>query len=156
MRYEENDSGQRKVERAMELLILAVYEAQRDGGPALERLRETNPKGYLHEYCTVRVSAPRQAGHSTAIARQMYLNYCEGILCRAVTPVQALVDHWSAPTSPKFEIVSIGSLEQTEAWCVMLFVDNATFLTKGKIRAIEDYALRCIKRNPQFILVYVQ
>lgn len=156
MRYEEID-GQRKVERAMELLILSVYEAQRDGGPALERLAKANPKAYLHEYCTVRVAAPRQAGHTMAIVRLADSFYMEGIQSYAVTPVAAAVEEWRKWVQPKVPIFSIDSLEKLSPSSVtILFVDNATFLTKRKKELIEAFALQRIERESQFILVYVQ
>jgi len=155
MKYEEID-GQRKVERAMELLILSVYEAQSENGPAVDRLVQTNPKAYLNEYCTVRVAAPRRAGHTQAIVNLGESFYREGVVSYAVTPSSDLVKEWAARTNPKVEIFSIGSLEWLSP-VTILFVDNATFLTKGQIEKIEKFALRCIEfRGPQFILVYVQ
>lgn len=156
MRYEEID-GQRKVERAMELLILSVYEAQRDGGPALERLVRANPKAYLHEYCTVRVAAPRQAGHTMAIVNLADSFYMEGVSSYAVTPVASAVEEWRKRVQPKVPIFSVASLEKVAPGSVtILFVDNATFLTKGKTEKIEAFALRRLAIDHQFVLVYVQ
>lgn len=153
------EDGQFYIERAMELLVLQAMD------PPLapeerKRFFERDPKAYLNEVATVRISGPRRAGHSYAIRNLMWSFSNEGISSWVVTPAkcrqidtQDIVAHQVAWLGKK-----VSGDPRPSGPAHLLFVDNATFLTKGERERIERYAIERLEINvpAYFVLVYVQ
>jgi len=164
MKVEESRAKQQsKTEMALRLLIESnlAFQSQE---PAIESRESVSSRNYIEEFCTVKMSSCRRAGHTSSIltlGQEMFVNplfvcvnkrmveYLEDILVNKFSiDKRAVKDRVVRPKD------LLGNKKRVTFDAIL--VDNYSELTKEEENLVIDYAEKCFSaRKYYFCLVFV-
>jgi len=120
----------------------------------------SSPKAFLDQFCTIRMSSSRRAGHSTAIIRMAATLFDNPIITAPSVSIVRHVEREAEATlgtrQSKITFLPIVNFRsQRGKECDAIFVDCAFLMSAKDTREVEELALSSLS-NRNFCLVYVQ
>jgi hypothetical protein len=127
-----------------------------------------SPVHWLKEFCTIKLGASRQMGHTTASLKVMSDYFVNPLFLTTIHTTVRFAEQISheLPSKPNYKpnIKFYNIHQMVEEYKIIgqgsdydaIFVDNTFRLKDNDYKTIEELAIRCMDKHESFCLVYLQ